>query len=127
MAISLPFVACSMLLVVAAGCGEPCPPIEQTVHVNAPDAALLRLVADCTSKGTSTACAPDELTCVCRPLCLRLLELVDGFVGNEELQSCYVQTRNSVSSTAEDRLRFTDDAIMASLKYRPSRCDEQAR
>lgn len=127
MSVNLRHMACSLLLLMPVGCGEPCPPISQTVYVNAPDDALLRLMADCKRDNSSMSCTQDEPSCLCRPLCLRLLELIDGFAGNEELQSCYVHNRTNVSSTAEDRLRVSDDAITASLTYRPSRCDEQAR
>lgn len=113
----------------SAACDEPCPPIQQTVYVNAPDEDLQRLIADCKRDGASAGCKQDEIDCVCRPLCLRLLQLIDGFEGNEELQTCYLSPyrAETLQQPNENNLRFSADAIAVSLRYVPSRCDVQAR
>lgn len=111
-------------------CDETCPPISQTVYVPAPDVSLISLMSACRALPTSRqGCEKDQVDCSCRPLCLRVLELIDGFEGNEALEACSVEgvgpsvVRNGSAATP----MFTDHAFALSLTYVPSRCDEPAR
>ncbi len=118
-----------LLLVMAAACDGPCPYISQTVFVTSPDEQLLGLMEVCSRELALRSCLKDDVTCPCRPLCLRLLELVDGFKGNEELESCYIYPSRQSQGRQNNAGAFSlsDDALVASLTYTPSRCDEQAR
>jgi len=79
------------------GCA--CGKIRQTVYVATPDPALQVLVDACRTNvpPPGTTCSPpigqssQSVSCACKPLCHRVLELIDQFSGGETLLECRLQ------------------------------------
>ena len=118
----------AIALVFGAGaCDGPCAQITQTAYVAAPDESLQLLMEGCVTR-RDRECSKGEATCPCMPLCLRVLELIDGFKGNETLERCYATTYDRSRDDDEASLSpFTQTALVVTLTYTPSSCDEPAR
>lgn len=123
------------VLVCAAFIGCDCPQIRQQVYVAGPDSSLQPLIDACRTAAPSTdprcqsAFGNSQATipCACRPLCFRVLEIIDQFSGGETLLECDLHSVRDAgsgdgggdggsTSTPAEPVRIT-------VTYRPSTCD----
>jgi hypothetical protein len=105
-------------LAALAGCGD-CALIRQAVFVGNPDPQLQTLVDACRAHVSTPDQTCDEagssvpshqsVPCGCRPLCGRVLEIIDQFQGAEDLEAC------SVAAGA-------NGGVVVTVSYRPSTC-----
>lgn len=124
-------------LLCTGACEDECSLIQQTIVVPEPDPDLAALARACeVGKINSQApCASvanvpssDQISCACRPLCERVLGLIDGFPGPELLKSCQLHSTVQRPWRNDDAgLPIDDNAISVSLSYKPANCNEQAQ
>lgn len=123
-----------------SACDDPCGRIRQTVEVAEPDADLIALMTDCNEGRVSaqSQCPASQMVllkepqipCACRPLCERMLALVDGFPGPETLKSCVLSTgvrHDNGFRSLDAGLPVGPNAFQVSLTYVPSNCHAPAQ
>ena len=119
--------ACTAL----AGCD--CSKIRQGVYIAAPDSMLQPLVEACLTGAPlpGETCepllgsGPPAVPCGCRPLCRRVLELIDQFSGGETLLGCqlYTVVDGGVRLGDAGSVATRRDTVRVDVTYRPSTCD----
>jgi hypothetical protein len=101
-----------------AGC-HPCGRISQLVSLDTPDAELQTLVDSCVAgmPAAGEQCADPAkqpyppIGCGCRPLCERVLAIIDQFAGSETLIECHLLTSTDGGT-----------AVSVNVTYHPSTC-----
>lgn len=119
--------ACAIL----AGCD--CGKIAQSVYIASPDSTLQPLLDACRAGVPSAgeSCEPllgnerPAIPCGCRPLCRRVLELVDQFSGGEVLLDCrlYVSVDGGAPAGDAGAVATRADTVRVAVTYRPSTCE----
>ncbi|MES1165737.1 MAG: hypothetical protein ABUR63_08270 [Verrucomicrobiota bacterium] len=97
------------LLAFAGGLAcDDCHRFRQTVTIDPPTAEISALASACVDKtqlpggatcpGAARPSGPTAVDCFCRPLCDRVMEIIDQFSGSESLLECNVSTSSSTGA-----------------------------